>query len=125
MARQTTLRARLSRRGFLGLTSTAAGLFIRGAWAGSPDRRLLDGDPALLSPLEREHLPLLRLPEKTRFVAGLLHERRTVAELRPVLNLIDSHLTYPVDVAASCGLGRRSPDDALAVMWQGAELSAD
>jgi len=66
MPRQTTLRARLSRRGFLGLTSTAAGLFIRGAWAGSPDRRLLDGDPALLSPIEREHLPLLRLPEKTR-----------------------------------------------------------
>ena len=67
MARQTTPRARsLSRRGFLGLTSTAAGLFIRGAWAGSPERRLLDGDPAFLSPLEREHLPLLRLPETTR-----------------------------------------------------------
>ena len=67
MARQITLRARLlSRRGFLGLTSTAAGLFIRGAWAGSPERRLLGGDPALLSPLEREHLPLLRLPESTR-----------------------------------------------------------
>jgi sulfur-oxidizing protein SoxY len=50
----------------LGLASSAAGLWISGAWAGSPERRLLAGDPALLSPLEREHRPLLRLPEKTR-----------------------------------------------------------
>jgi desulfoferrodoxin (superoxide reductase-like protein) len=67
MARQSTFRARgLSRRGFLGLASAAAGLWIPGAWAGSPQRRLLGADPARLSPLEREHFPSLRLPAKTR-----------------------------------------------------------
>jgi sulfur-oxidizing protein SoxY len=67
MARQSTFRTcGLSRRGFLGLASAAAGVWIREAWAGSPERRLLAGDPALLSPLEREHFPSLRLPERTR-----------------------------------------------------------
>jgi predicted secreted protein len=46
MARQSTLRARgLSRRGFLGLAPAVAGLWM---------------------PLEREHLPSLRLPARTR-----------------------------------------------------------
>ena len=67
MAPQSIFGARgLSRRGFLGLAPEAAGLFIGEARAASPARRLLAGDPALLSPLEREHLPLVRLPEKTR-----------------------------------------------------------
>jgi len=67
MARQSTFGARgFSRRDFLGLASSVAGLCIGGARAGSPQMRLLEGDPALLSPLEREHLPLLRLPSKTR-----------------------------------------------------------
>jgi len=46
----------LSRREFLGLASAAAGLWIPGAWAASA------ADGRLLSPLEREHFPLLRLP---------------------------------------------------------------
>src|SRR2546422_83966 len=67
MARQSDLRAcGFSRRGFFGLASTAAGLFIREAWAGSRERRLLGGDPALLSPLEREHFPSPSLPARTR-----------------------------------------------------------
>jgi sulfur-oxidizing protein SoxY len=67
MARQSTLCARgLSRRGFLGLASAAAGIWIPAAWAGSPSRRTLAGDPARLSPLEREHLPSLTLPATTR-----------------------------------------------------------
>jgi len=66
MARQPIFRARvLSRRDVLGLASVA-GLCIGGARAASSGRRLLGGDPALLSPLEREHLPLLRIPAKTR-----------------------------------------------------------
>jgi sulfur-oxidizing protein SoxY len=56
----------LSRRRFVALTSTAAvGLWIPRAWA-SPSSTPLDGrDPASLSPLEREHLPLLRIPALT------------------------------------------------------------
>jgi len=66
MARQSIFRAGLSRRDFLGFASAAAGLWISEAGAGSSGRRLLGGDPALLSALEREHLPLLHLPAKTR-----------------------------------------------------------
>ena len=67
MARQPIFRARgLSRRDFLGLASAAAGLWISGARAGSLGTRLLAGDPALLSALEREHVPLLHIPAKTR-----------------------------------------------------------
>src|SRR5256712_6354552 len=67
MARQSDHRAcGFSRRGFFGLASTAAGLFIREAWAGSRKGRLIGGDPALLSPFEREHFPSLSLPPRTR-----------------------------------------------------------
>src|SRR6266478_8512249 len=67
MACQSILNARgLSRRGLLGLAPAGAWLFIRGAWADSPPKQLLGGDPARLSPLEREHLAALRIPERTR-----------------------------------------------------------
>jgi desulfoferrodoxin (superoxide reductase-like protein) len=67
MARQPIFRARgLSRRDFLGIASTIAGFYASGAQAGPPKRRFLAGDAALLSPLEREHLPVLRIPAKTR-----------------------------------------------------------
>ena len=67
MTRRSTLRRYgLSRRGFLGLTSAAAGLWMGRAWALSPRTRFLGDDPAHLSPLEREHLLSVRLPAKTR-----------------------------------------------------------
>ena len=56
---------RLSRRGFLGLASSAVGFWPALAWAGPPGTRALAGDPALLSPFEREHLPVLQLPVVT------------------------------------------------------------
>jgi sulfur-oxidizing protein SoxY len=56
----------LSRRGFLVLASSAAaGLWSRRAWPAPPAPRHLAGDPARLSPFEREHLPVLRLPART------------------------------------------------------------
>lgn len=56
----------LSRRGFLTLASSAAvGLWGRRAWS-APAPRRLGGDPARLSPFDREHLPVLRLPAATR-----------------------------------------------------------
>jgi sulfur-oxidizing protein SoxY len=50
----------LSRRAFIGLASAAAGLWIRPAWAGPREGR------GRSSALEREHVPVLRLPEMTR-----------------------------------------------------------
>lgn len=66
----------------------------------------------------RFYAPLQRvvLPERTRFVAGLVHERWTEAQTRPVLQLVEAALGRKVDVAAACGLGRRSRDEAVQVM---------
>lgn len=57
----------LSRRGFLWLASAAVGgLWIPRALAAGAEGRILRGeDPSALSPLEREHLPLVRLPPIT------------------------------------------------------------
>ena len=44
-------------------------------------------DPAFYRPLRR-----LDLPDGTRFVAGLLHEGRSVDELRPLLADVESLL---------------------------------
>ena len=52
------------------------------------------------------------LPSGTRFVAGFVHEKRTLAENRQILNNIETALGRPVDVACSCGLGRRTPNTA-------------
>lgn len=56
---------RLSRRGFIAWAAAAMGLYGRRAWAGPTARRLPAGDPARLSPFEREHLPILSLPAAT------------------------------------------------------------
>jgi sulfur-oxidizing protein SoxY len=56
----------LSRRGFLGLVpAAAAGLWVPRALASAAATSLDGRDPASLTPLEREHLPVLRLPELT------------------------------------------------------------
>lgn len=79
-------------------------------------------DPPTTNPRFYRPLHRLRLPNGTRFVAGLLHEDRSVDELRALLDQVDSLLGERVDVAAACGLARRGPDAALRVMRQGAEL---
>lgn len=56
----------LSRRRFLGGVAATVGLWGGGAsglaWGAAPARRLSADDPDLLSPFERLHLPVLRLP---------------------------------------------------------------
>ncbi len=77
-------------------------------------------------PLEPEfYAPLrdLRLPVGTRFVAGFVHEERTLPEQRALLAHLDELIGRPVDVACSCGLGRRSREDALATIDQAAALA--
>ena len=55
-----------SRRRFLGGVAATVGLWGGGAsglaWGAAPARRLSADDPDLLSPFERLHLPVLRLP---------------------------------------------------------------
>lgn len=81
-------------------------------------------------PLEQEfYAPLARLanrlPPGTRFIAGIVHEGRTLDEQRELLAQLDGLLGAPVDVACSCGLGRRSRENALATMDQAAALCAE
>lgn len=65
MTRRSILHAHeVSRRGFLGLTSAAAGLWLTPAWASRT--RFLGNDASPLSALEREHFVSVRLPARTR-----------------------------------------------------------
>ena len=87
---------------------------------------LAAGDqPPVLDPGFYRPLADLRLPETTRFVAGFLHEGRSIDEARQILGVVESAYGGTVDVAAACGLGRRGHDNALATMRQAAALCAD
>jgi hypothetical protein len=80
-------------------------------------------EPPPLDPAFYARLSALRLPEHTRFVAGLLHEGRTADELRSAVAAVEDALGRPVDLAASCGLGRRDRETARSILRQGAQLS--
>jgi hypothetical protein len=67
----------------------------------------------------------LRLPADTRFVAGFVHESSSIEHAKKILGWVESHVGRTVDVAASCGLGRRSAEDAEAVMRQAAALCTE
>ncbi|MPR33639.1 hypothetical protein [Salmonirosea aquatica] len=62
------------------------------------------------------------LPGDTRFVAGFVHEKRTLAENRHILQSIEAARVQAVDVACSCGLGRRTLDTATELMERMAQL---
>lgn len=64
-------------------------------------------DPDYYAPLER-----LWIPGHVRFIAGIVHEATTIKKLVLVRDQIEHHLNRHVDVAASCGLGRRTREAA-------------
>lgn len=74
-------------------------------------------DPDFYAPLVD-----LALPADVRFVAGMVHEQRTVEEQVDVLDRIERLVGRTVDVATACGLGRREPGPAMATMEQAATL---
>lgn len=74
-------------------------------------------DPVFYRPLRK-----LRLPDTTRFIAGLVHEGQSIDEQRHVLTLVEEQVGRPVDLAAACGLGRRTPEQARAAMDQATAL---
>jgi hypothetical protein len=79
--------------------------------------------PGSLDPAWYEPLTALDLPEGVRFVAGFVHEDLELDELREVQALIERNVGHEVDVAATCGLGRReSPDQAWDAMDKTAAL---
>ncbi len=64
-------------------------------------------DPPPLDRTFYEPLGKLDLPTGTRFVAGFVHDKRSDAEHRQIRDHIEQIRGGPVDIACSCGLGRR------------------
>lgn len=54
----------------------------------------------------------IRLPKDTRFVAGFVHEDRTLEENIGIRDAIEKARGEAVDIATSCGLGRRTAEVA-------------
>jgi hypothetical protein len=52
-------------------------------------------------------LATMNIPPGARFVAGFVHDKRSMEEHRQILGIIDALRPVPVDIASSCGLGRR------------------
>lgn len=65
-----------------------------------------------------EALGDLDLPADVRFIAGFAHERQSLEEQREVRTIIEDLIGHPVDVASSCGLGRRNVERATANLTQ-------
>jgi sulfur-oxidizing protein SoxY len=88
----------LSRRAFLGLASAAAAAaWAPRGWAAAAT--VLDGgDPGKLSPFEREHLPLLRIPGVTRNGAKL-----------PIVVELDHPMTPEHHITTIQVVNRRDP----------------
>jgi hypothetical protein len=79
-------------------------------------------------PLDRAwYTPLreLYIPTTARVVAGFVHERRTLDEHRQIRDDLDKILGAPVDIASSCGLGRRDRDTGDALLDITAQLVRD
>jgi hypothetical protein len=76
-------------------------------------------DPAWYAPLSG-----LRLPPSTRFVAGVAHEDQDLGAQGELVALIERLVGREVDVATSCGLGRRTLPAAAAALDRTAELTA-
>lgn len=73
-----------------------------------------------------EPLSELDLPEDVRFVAGFIHESLDIDDLRVVRDRIDTLTGRKVDVAATCGLGRRKdPNEAWDAMAKATALIED
>ena len=66
-------------------------------------------------PLQADYyraLKAINLPPNVRFVAGFVHDKRSEAEHQQLLGIIEGIRRHTVDVACSCGLGRRIPQVA-------------
>lgn len=76
-------------------------------------------DPRLYQPLAD-----VKLPEGTHFVAGFVHEGLSFEENAGILRSIEEARGGKVDVASSCGIGRRTPEVAEQLLKFTARLAA-
>jgi len=75
-------------------------------------------DPGWYGPLAE-----MQLPPGVRFVAGFVHDKRSPEEHRRIMEILDTLRGAPVDVASSCGLGRRDRPTALSLLETTRELT--
>jgi hypothetical protein len=75
-------------------------------------------DPAAYAPLKH-----VRLPGGTRFIAGFIHDDLSMDEHATVLHAIEDARGGLVDVACSCGLGRRSSEAADILLERTAQVA--
>lgn len=68
-------------------------------------------DPGCYAPLRG-----LRLPGGVDLIAGIAHEEQDRRTQLAVRDLVENALGRPVDIATSCGLGRRTPAAATAAV---------
>lgn len=59
-------------------------------------------------------LAKMNLPANVRFVAGFVHDKRSMEEHQQILGILEALRPGPIDISSSCGLGRR--DRATAAM---------
>jgi hypothetical protein len=69
-------------------------------------------DPDYYAPLSQ-----LWIPDEVRFIGGFIHEGSLIKDLVKIRDQIEFNLGRRIDVAASCGLGRRS--------WKAARLNLE
>lgn len=70
-------------------------------------------------------LAALSVPAEVGFAAGFAHEKQSLADQRAIRDAIESQLGRAVDIAAACGLGRRSAVDGRRVLERTRELLDD
>lgn len=75
-------------------------------------------DPKFYAPLMD-----LRIPPEVRLIAGFAHERQSLEDQEKVRSIVDVMADRPVDIAASCGLGRRDTEAATANLTRSRELT--
>lgn len=77
-------------------------------------------------PLEADYyrvLEKIKLPKDTRFVAGFVHDKRSESEHREILEIIENIRGHQVDIACSCGLGRKKTNVATELIEMSQKLT--
>jgi hypothetical protein len=81
-------------------------------------------NPATTDPAFYQPLTSLRLPERTRFAAGIAHESQPLPDQQRIRDMVDGLLGREVLISAACGLGRRSQEAAQEIFDRTAKLCA-
>lgn len=78
--------------------------------------------PPTTNPAFYDILRNVKLPEHTRFIAGMVHEKLSVNAQKELITHIDHIIGRKVDIACSCGMGRRTSAAAEELLQMQQEL---